>query len=95
MLFQLFKNNNLYKINFPRNLYSVTLYNLKGDECMNQDFNQTKVISQVMELFWNKGYEATTIEDILKVTELNMNKFSEVFGSKEQLYLMTFNYYSF
>ena len=62
---------------------------------MNQDFNQTKVISQAMELFWNKGYEATTIEDILKVTELNMNKFNEAFGSKEQLYLMTFNYYSF
>ena len=48
-----------------------------------------------MELFWNKGYEATTIEDILKVTELNMNKFNEAFGSKEQLYLVSFNYYSF
>lgn len=62
---------------------------------MNQDFNQTKVISGVMELFWNKGYEATTIADILKVTELNRKKFNEFFGSKEQLYLETFNYYSF
>ena len=62
---------------------------------MNQAYNQTKVISQAIELFWSKGYEATTIEDILKVTELNMNKFNEAFGSKEQLYLMTFNYYSF
>jgi TetR/AcrR family transcriptional repressor of nem operon len=62
---------------------------------MNQDFNQTKVISGVMELFWNKGYEATTIEDILKVTQLNRKKFNEFFGSKEQLYLETFNYYSF
>ncbi|MFZ0443280.1 MAG: helix-turn-helix domain-containing protein [Bacillus sp. (in: firmicutes)] len=62
---------------------------------MNQDFNQTKVISGVMELFWNKGYEATTIEDILKVTKLNRRKFNEFFGSKEQLYLETFNYYSF
>ena len=61
---------------------------------MNQNF-QTKVISQVMELFWSKGYEATTIEDILKMTELNMNKFNEVFGSKENLYLVAFNYYSF
>ena len=49
---------------------------------MNQDFNQTKVISQAMELFWNKGYEATTIEDILKVTELNMNKFNEALVAK-------------
>jgi TetR/AcrR family transcriptional regulator, transcriptional repressor for nem operon len=62
---------------------------------MNQDFNQTRVISGVMELFWNKGYEATTIEDILKVTQLNRKKFNEFFGSKEQLYLETFNYYSF
>ena len=62
---------------------------------MNQDFNQTKVISGVMELFWNKGYEATTIEDILKVTQLNRKKFNEFFGSKEQLYLESFNYYSF
>ena len=62
---------------------------------MNQDINQTKVISQAAELFWNKGYEATTIEDILKVTQLNRKKFNELFGSKEQLYLETFNYYSF
>jgi TetR/AcrR family transcriptional regulator, transcriptional repressor for nem operon len=62
---------------------------------VDQDFNQTKVINQAMELFWNKGYEATTIEDILKVTELNRNKFNEAFGSKEQLYLAGFNYYSF
>ena len=62
---------------------------------MNQDFNQTKVISRAMELFWNKGYEATTIEDILKVTQLNRKKFNEFFGSKEQLYLESFNYYSF
>lgn len=62
---------------------------------MNQDFNQTKAISRAMELFWNKGYEATTMEDILKVTELNTNKFNRAFGNKEQLYLMAFNYYSF
>ena len=62
---------------------------------MNQSYNQTKVISQAIELFWSKGYEATTIEDILKVTELNRKKFNEFFGSKEQLYLESFNYYSF
>ena len=62
---------------------------------MNQNFQQTKAISQAMELFWNKGYEATTIEDILKVTQLSRNKFNKAFGSKEQLYLETFNYYSF
>jgi TetR/AcrR family transcriptional regulator, transcriptional repressor for nem operon len=61
---------------------------------MNQTF-QTNVINQVMELFWSKGYESTTIEDILKMTELNINKFNEVFGSKENLYLVAFNYYSF
>ena len=62
---------------------------------MNRDFNQTKAVSQAIELFWSQGYEATTIEDILKVTELNRKKFNEFFGSKEQLYLEAFNYYSF
>ena len=45
---------------------------------MKQNFNQTKVLSQAMVLFWNKGYKATTIENILKVTELDRNKFNEV-----------------
>ena len=62
---------------------------------MKQNFNQTKVLSQAMVLFWNKGYKATTIENILKVTELDRNKFNESYGSKYQLYLAAFNYYSF
>ena len=48
-----------------------------------------------MERFWNKGYEATTVENILKVTELDMKEINEAFGSKDQLYLEAFNYYSF
>jgi TetR/AcrR family transcriptional repressor of nem operon len=62
---------------------------------MKQNFNQTKVLSQAMVLFWKKGYKATTIESILKVTELDRNKFNEAFGSKDQLYLAAFSYYSF
>ena len=60
-----------------------------------QNFTETKAINKAMKLFWNKGYEAVTTEEILETTGLNRNKFDEIFGSKDQLYLAAFNYYSF
>ncbi|WP_338472865.1 helix-turn-helix domain-containing protein [Niallia sp. XMNu-256] len=62
---------------------------------MKQNLNETKVLSQAMVLFWQKGYKATTIESILEVTGLDRNKFNEAFGSKDELYLSAFSYYSF
>ena len=62
---------------------------------MNQDYNQTKVSVKQSKLFWKKGYEATTIEDILKVTELNRKKFKNFSVAKSNYTYSSFNYYSF
>jgi TetR/AcrR family transcriptional repressor of nem operon len=58
-------------------------------------FDQTKAINQAMKLFWSKGYETITMKDILEATELSVDKFKEIFGSKDRLYLAAFNYFSF
>lgn len=70
----------------------------KGDDpavILSNYSEQTKVMDQAMKLFWSKGYEATSIEDILEATGLNKNNFYEVFGSKERFYLEAFQYFSF
>ena len=36
-----------------------------------REFDATEVIDRVVELFWDKGYEATSVADIVKATGLN------------------------
>ena len=49
-------------------------------------FDQKEALGKAMELFWEKGYEATSLSDL--TTRLNIGKgsFYNTFGSKRQLY---------
>lgn len=38
-------------------------------------------------LFWSRGYEATSMDDLLKGMEINRGSFYATFGSKQSLYL--------
>ena len=60
-----------------------------------KNFNQLKAMDEAMKLFWKKGYEETTNEDLLEATGLDPFNFSEIYGSKDELYLAAFSYHSF
>ena len=56
-------------------------------------YNREEILSKATDLFWEKGFEETSVSDI--VTSTNINKFSlySGFGDKEELYLSCIDHY--
>ena len=58
-----------------------------------KSFDRTAAIQQAMELFWDRGYEGTTFDDLIGAMKLSPSSFYHEFGSKERLYREALNYY--
>ena len=54
-----------------------------------REFDKDEVISRAMLLFWERGYEATSIRDLIDVTGISSSSMYEVFGDKRGLFLVT------
>jgi TetR/AcrR family transcriptional repressor of nem operon len=52
-----------------------------------KEFNQTRVVEQAMHLFWEKGYEGTSIEELAQCTGLGRGSLYNAFGDKHTLYM--------
>jgi TetR/AcrR family transcriptional regulator, transcriptional repressor for nem operon len=51
-----------------------------------REFSATDAVGAAMELFWSKGYEATSTQDLCERTGLGRGSLYNAFGSKHQLY---------
>lgn len=49
-------------------------------------FNRDEVLEKVVHLFHNKGFNATSMQDLVDVTGLNRSSIYNSFGSKKELY---------
>lgn len=58
-----------------------------------QEFDYDEVLYQAMKVFWRKGYEATSITDLLKATGLSKSSLYATFESKHNLFLLAFDAY--
>lgn len=58
-----------------------------------KQFNEKEVLKKAMELFWEKGFHATSMQNL--VTELGINRASlyDTFGGKEELFNRAFESY--
>jgi AcrR family transcriptional regulator len=56
-------------------------------------FDRTAAIQQAMELFWDRGYEGTTFDDLIGAMNLSPSSFYHEFDSKERLYREAVDYY--
>jgi TetR/AcrR family transcriptional repressor of nem operon len=52
-----------------------------------REFDQELVLDQAMNLFWEKGYERTSIQDLCKYTGIHRGSLYDTFGDKHQLFL--------
>ena len=58
-----------------------------------QQYNTEAVIDSAMNLFWRRGYEATSMRDLTSRMELSRSSFYQAFGSKHALFLRCIEYY--
>ena len=56
-------------------------------------FNKIEVIDAAMDVFWSKGYEACSTDDLCSSTGLGRGSLYNAFGSKHELYEQTLQRY--
>lgn len=52
-----------------------------------REFSPEEVLSRALEVFWESGFEATSLDDLSQATGLNRPSLYAAFGDKESLYL--------
>jgi TetR/AcrR family transcriptional repressor of nem operon len=58
-----------------------------------KEFDRDEVLHEAMEVFWSRGYEATSIQDLVKHMGINRQSLYDTFGDKHALYLKTLDRY--
>lgn len=51
-----------------------------------QTFDRAQALTQAMQLFWERGFEGTSFDELIAVMGISPSSFYNSFGSKERLY---------
>src|SRR6266571_5492306 len=58
-----------------------------------KEFDRDEVLHRAMELFWTRGYEGTSIQDLVKHMRINRQSMYDTFGDKHTLFLQSLDRY--
>jgi TetR/AcrR family transcriptional regulator, transcriptional repressor for nem operon len=58
-----------------------------------KQFDRNQVLDRAMALFWRRGYEATSIQDLVEATGINRGSIYATFGDKKGLFLAVLDHY--
>jgi TetR/AcrR family transcriptional repressor of nem operon len=58
-----------------------------------KQFDRADVLDRAMALFWERGYEATSIRDLVAATGINRGSIYASFGDKKGLFLAVLDHY--
>lgn len=59
----------------------------------NKQFDQTEALDKAMQVFWDKGYEATSMQDLVNSMGINRASLYQTFGNKYALFNTTLDRY--
>ena len=58
-----------------------------------KNYDETEVVENAMKAFWNRGYEATSIDDLVEATGINRGSMYHAFSGKRALFLRALRHY--
>lgn len=58
-----------------------------------REFNNDEALSKAMHLFWEKGYEHTSLKELLETMGILNGSFYNSYGNKRQLFIEAMKYY--
>jgi TetR/AcrR family transcriptional repressor of nem operon len=58
-----------------------------------KEFDRDEVLDRAMDVFWSKGYERTSISDLVAAMGINRGSIYDTFGGKDQLYRAALDHY--
>lgn len=58
-----------------------------------REFDEDETLAKIMRLFWENGYEATGLSDIIAATGLGKASLYKAFGNKHAMYLKALGHY--
>ena len=58
-----------------------------------KQFDREEVLEKAMELFWQKGFHATSIRDLVEYCGINRASMYDTFGGKDEIFLQALNRY--
>src|SRR5262249_37070188 len=58
-----------------------------------KQFDRDEVVDRAMTTFWTRGYEATSIDDLVAATGIGRGSLYGTFGDKRQLFLIALDRY--
>ena len=61
---------------------------------MVRQFDEEAVLGKVLERFWTKGWQATSMADLAEATDVQRGSLYHAFGSKERLFQLAFDRYA-
>jgi len=60
----------------------------------NLEFDEEKVIQKAMEVFWKKGYSATSTRDLTEAMQINISSLYNSIGDKHALFVRCIRHYA-
>lgn len=60
----------------------------------NVEFNEATAIQKAMEVFWKKGYNATSLRDLTDAMQINSSSLYNTIGDKQELFVRCVQHYT-
>ncbi|WP_344056401.1 TetR/AcrR family transcriptional regulator, partial [Prauserella halophila] len=59
-----------------------------------REFDEERVVAAIRQVFWDKGYAATSVDDLMRASGLGKGSLYGAFGDKHQLFLRVLREYN-